>query len=409
MKTTRTLLVAGGLSAIVLSAASASAATLIVIDPTGTVHIQQPLPCGGTLDLTRPIAGGRIEVAPAVARGAIKFDLTRLELFIAPFSVRRACQGIEAIAEFSEIGVRLAGAVSFAGEAVGGIGDVEGGLFRFTIPKEQILILESIVDNAPVRQPETGYRRPSEDVTGLIDLRRRTVEIHVALAARVHFRAGCVGDRCLIDEVHEGTQTTDVVGPIVSPSADRDGDGIPDVRDNCPLAPNPSQALVATPVITAPPDVTLSSCLDHDIGVARATDVCHARPVYLSNNAPARFAAGPNLVTWRGNDGVDPIVTTQQTVTIVDATPPTVSCTPTRPPGNTFRVSAADDCGAPTIRLGRFTLESGEVIQIEETGKPGVRLIGTIGPDHIRHFLVGRGEAIITAADGSNVVSAACR
>jgi hypothetical protein len=406
MKTTRTLLVAGGLGAIVLSAPSASAAALIVIDPTGTVHIQQGLPCGGTLDLTRPIAGGRIEVAPAATGGAITLDLTRLELFFAPFSVRGACQGIEAITEFSEIGVRLAGAVIVTGEP---IGDVEGGALRFAIPKEQFLIYESVRDNAPVRQPESAYRRPSEDVTGVIDPRRGIVEIHVVLTARVRFRAGCVGDRCLIDEVQPGTQTTDVVGPIVPPSRDRDGDGVPDVSDNCPLTPNPTQALVATPVITAPPDITLNSCLDRDIGAARATDVCHARPVYLSNNVPARFAAGPNLVTWRGNDGVDPIVTAQQTVTIVDTTPPTVSCTPTRPPGRSFRVSAADDCGAPIVRLGRFTLGNGEVIQIQETGEPGVRLIGTIGPDRIRHFQVGKGEDIITATDGANVVSAACR
>src|SRR5437773_5417883 len=238
-----------------------------------------------------------------------------MDLFLAPFSVHRECRGIEATAEFFEIGVRLAGAVLIPAEEVG---PLESGQFRFTIPKDTFLMYESILDNVPVRQPETLYQKPSEDVTGLIDLRNRTVEIHVALASRLRFRAGCVGDTCVIDEIKDGTQAADVVGPIVPPNTDRDGDGVPDIVDNCPLTPNRSQTPVATPVLTAPPDVTLSSCLDHQIGVARATDVCHARPVFVSNDAPTRFAIRSNLVTWSGNDGVDPIVTARQTVTIVD-------------------------------------------------------------------------------------------
>jgi len=39
-----------------------------------------------------------------------------------------------------------------------------------------------------------------------------------------------------------------------------------------------------------------------------------------------------------------------------------------------------------------------------------VHLINEVGPEHIKHFHVGKGEAVITATDGSgNVSSAICR
>lgn len=412
MKTRRTLLVGGTFTAIALSATLAYAAplpTLIVTDPRGSVHIQQGLPCDGNLDITRSIVGGRIEVTPISGREKqMLFDLSRLDVFLAPFSVHHQCRGIEATVEFYEIGLKLASAVRFPGEEVAG---AESGQFRFIIPKEKFLIFESILDSAPVRQPETMYQRPVEDVTGLIDLRNRTVEIHVALGSRLRFRAGCVGDTCLINEVKDSTQTADVLGPITPPTRDRDSDGVPDVVDNCPLTANRSQAPVANPVITAPPDVTLHSCLDHTIGTAAATDICHARPVVITNNAPAQFAVGLNLVTWFGNDGVDPIVTALQKVTIQDTMAPAVSCTAANPPGNSFQVAAADDCnGRITLRLGSFALANGEVIQIQETGRPGVRLVGTVGADGFRHFQVGRGEGIVMATDAAgDVASAVCR
>ena len=418
MKTKRTLLAAGAVTAIVLSAPMANAVvlrSLVVLDPAGTVRIQQALPCGDDLDTTRPIAGGRIDVTPAViaadVRGGIVFDLTRMDLFLAPFSVHRECRGIAATAEFFEIGVRLARAVIFTGEPDG---PLELRRYRFTIPKEQFLIYESVLDNAPVRQPETMYQKPSEDVTGVIELLRGSVEIHVALASRLRFRAGCtVGNHCLIDEVKDGTQRADVAGIMVDPAADTDHDGVPDLTDNCPRVANPTQSPVPTPVLTPPRDVTLNSCQNHDIGTAQASDVCHARPVVITNNAPALFAIGQNLVTWSASDGIDPIVTARQMVTIaaVDTTPPTVSCMAVTPPGRTFQVSAADDCGGRlTIRLGTYSLANGELMQIQETGQPGVRLVGTVGADGFRHFQVGRGEGIVMATDAAgNVARAVCR
>jgi hypothetical protein len=183
---------------------------------------------------------------------------------------------------------------------------------------------------------------------------------------------------------------------------------VPDVVDNCPLTANRSQESVATPVISAPPDVTLHSCTDHTIGRATATELCQARGVVIFNNEPARFAVGRNLVTWFGNDAVDPIVSAPQTVTIVDTTAPTASCTPVSTEAPRFQVAGTDDCaGDVGLRLGSYSLANGEVIQIEETGRPGVRLVRST--DGIRHFLVGRGEAVIRAADAAgNATNAAC-
>ncbi len=416
MTTTWTLLVAGAVSAIVLSAPLAHAAPgrpLIVTEPTGTVHIQQALPCGDPLDVRQRIAGGRVDMTPARVGEQLLVNLTRLELFLEPLSVHRACLGLEATAKFSEIGVRLASAVTFgAVPVVTTAGTVDSGVYQFLIPKDQFLIFESVRDNTQFRQPETMYQKPSEDVTGLINLRERTISIHVALAAQLHFRAGCVGDSCVIDTIKDGLETADVQGQIVPPTLDRDGDGIPDVVDNCPLTPNPSQERVATPLIAAPRDVTLHSCLDHEIGRAEATDVCTARPVLIRNNAPAQFAVGENQVTWFGNDAVDPIVTALQTITVQDTTAPTVSCTAVnmRTEAGRFQVAATDDCsGRITLTLGSYTLRDGEVIQIQETKEPGVRLVGT-DTNGIRHFLVGKGQGIIKATDAAgNAAKAACQ
>jgi hypothetical protein len=409
MKMKQTLLVASAMSALVLSARPAQAQsfqTLIVTRPAGSVRIQQALPCGDDLNFARAVAGGRVELIPSRVREELQFTLGRLELFLEPFAVRRTCSGIEATASFSEIGVRLASAVTFP---VTPVETGDAGQYRFTIPKEAFLIYESVVDNSGAPQPERAFQRPTEDVSGLIDVGNRRIEIHVVLATRLHFRAGCVGDRCVIDVVKDGTQTADVTGVIIPPTLDQDGDRIPDLVDNCPLTANPTQAPVATPVLTPPPDVTLHSCLSREIGRATATDVCQVRGVQVTNNAPAKFAPGVNLVTWFGNNGVNPIVSAVQRVTVQDTTAPTVSCTVfgSTVPGR-FQVAGSDDCERVGLALGSYRLANGEVIQIELTRLPGVRLLGT-DANGIRHFAVGPGQAVIAATDAAgNVANAAC-
>lgn len=226
MKTIRTLLVAGIWSASVLSASPANAATplapapssaQIMTDLGGTVHIQQSVPCGDPVDLNSSITQGRMEITPRMLGDKVFFDLTRLDVFLTPFSVGRACGGISAVADFSEIGVRLAGAVRFQGQAAPSTNGAL--LYRFVIPKKSFLIFESVLDNMKRRRPETAYQRPSRHVTGLIELIPtdggmviKRVQLNVALHTKLHFQAGCVtGGACAIDKVEPGTQTTQLV------------------------------------------------------------------------------------------------------------------------------------------------------------------------------------------------------
>jgi hypothetical protein len=213
MNSNRTRLVAGVWSAILLSAPLALALTpnLILTNFAGTLRIAQHVPCGGVVDASTSIAGGLMDITPSQGRNGVQFHLTRLEVTYAPFAVQHECNGIRATADFREIGVRLAAAVKFTGEPIGNPDDLQ---YRFSIPKDQFLMFHSVVDNAPVQQPQTGYKRPSEDVTGVIDLRRGTTQLHVALTSRLRFRAGCVGDRCVIDEELSGTQTTFVTASV---------------------------------------------------------------------------------------------------------------------------------------------------------------------------------------------------
>ncbi len=249
MKITLTLLVTVALSAIVLPSSAAGAQSpLSNTDLSGTVHIQQGVPCGDPVDINVTIRDGLIEITPRViTRDQVLFELTRLVVFVTPFSVHRECMGISADADFREIGLQLAIARRFTGEETGPPGS---GLYRFIIPKEEFLLYESVLDNQPVLQPEAAYQRPSEDVTGLISLdpRRKTVQLHVVFTERLRFRAGCVGaGRCVIDEKHAGTITSDLLAvtapgptpPTVSCTAIRgnsfqvsahDGSGAPTIQ-----------------------------------------------------------------------------------------------------------------------------------------------------------------------------------
>jgi hypothetical protein len=405
-------LVAGVVSAMVLSApvSQARGPNLIINNLRGSLHVSQRVPCGGVVEATTSIADGIMHNSPSLVRADVigpntVFDLTRLDMFFTPFSIQRECLGLNVNLVFTEIGVRLASVIRFTGQSIG------DGRYRFMIPKRQFLVYESVATNLPVPQPMTDYKRPSEDVTGEIDLRRGTAQLHVVLSSRLRFRLGCVHKRCVIDEIHDGTQTTDVTGVLHPPDADTDADGSADLVDNCPLVPNATQSPIATPRLTAPNDVTVSSCQASDLGTPDASEVCRNRPLAISNNSSPKFVIGPNIVTWRATDGIAPPVFDQQVVTVAgaDTRPPTLACTPVGHPRR-YRPTAEDDCGGRlTLKLGTFVLENGEQIQIEETGKPGVRLVGKVGNDGVRHFLVGKGEALVLATDDSgNVARAAC-
>jgi hypothetical protein len=405
MKTKWMLLVIGSASGIALAATlvhSADLRPMVVNIIRGNLHIVQQVPCD-TLTVDTPVTQGRILITPAegfdVADGK-SFVLIGFTISFAPFTMRASCRGFERARTYNLLSVQLGKAVAFIAR------DPGDGVFAVTIPKGDFLIYETAVVDG--RISEKSYAHPSEDVTGTLNLARGTAAMHVVVARNIHFEEGCTTRPCTIDENDPGTLTVDVSGTIAFP--DSDGDDVADRDDNCRFVANPDQSRVATPTITAPPDLTLASCADHHIGVARATDVCDGGRVTITNDAPRTFPIGSTVVTWTVRDAKFRAATATQNVTIIDSTPPTVTCLPDGPPGGTFQVSVFDDCDVPTVRLGSFVLANGERIKIEEAGQHGVRLINDVGPDRLRHFRVGKGEAVIIATDAShNSASASCR
>jgi len=464
------------------SAAAARASDLtpaVVTNLTGSLHIQQGVPCGNDVDVVRPVVRGRLELTPAdglAVTGGRSFALTRVEIGFEGFSVHRDCLGIGQTRTYNELDVQLGRTASFVAVPSSAGPDI----FDVTIAKDKLLLYQTDTMNGAL---EAAYLNPSADATGAIDLAHGLVELHVVVATSVHFQAGCVGSRCVIDETKPGLMTADVVGTIAFPDADHDG--VADRADNCRFVANPDQTAVPTPTIAAPGALTFASCADHDIGAATGTDVCDGGPVTVTNDAPATFNTGANPVTWTAADTHGRTATATQTITIVDTTtptftfvpldvsagdcgavslgaataaddcagtpavtndapatfgvgttvvtwtatdasgnaatatqrvvvtdavPPAAACEPVNPIGHEFRVSSGDACGTATISLGSYGLANGERIKVHETGQPGVRFVGVAGPDSIRHFHVGQGQAVITAVDPSgNVTTAVCR
>lgn len=114
------------------------------------------------------------------------------------------------------------------------------------------------------------------------------------------------------------------------------------------------------PSIILPADV-IEECSAPDgtavvLGTATATDSCDANPV-VDNNAPALFPLGDTQVTWAATDADGNQASDIQLVTVVDTTPPEVTCnapaTITPPDAEiSFTATATDQCQAdvtPTI------------------------------------------------------------
>ena len=468
----------GAAAVVALVAQSGGAASGPSLQPmtvgnlTGTLRVQQAIPCGNHIDQSTPVSTGRLILSPAGGidvAGGKQFTLASGSISFVPFAMSGSCDDISETTHFQEVDVQLGQAVTFTAAAAG------GGLYNVLIPASSLVIYQaSVVDG----NLQTGYKVPIQDVTGTIDLTTGAVTMHVVLGTSVHFQGGCAIIGCLVDETDSGTVTTDLAGTIAFP--DSDGDGVPDNVDNCRFVANPDQSPVPTPSLTPPLNITIPSCLDHQIGRASAYDVCDGGPVSVSNNAPVQFPLGGSTVVWSAEDqksrtvtasqivtvvdttpptftfvppalmentcgpvnigqatatddcagtteitnnapsyffvGTTPVTwtatdvsgnmsTASQTVTVVDTTPPAISCVSDGPPGGTYLVTGSDACGAPTLRLGSYVIGNGERIKINETGQSGVTLIGV--SDGVRHFHVGKGQAIVTATDGSNNVSSA--
>jgi hypothetical protein len=155
---------------------------------------------------------------------------------------------------------------------------------------------------------------------------------------------------------------------------------------------------------------------------ATAQDNC-AGPLQASGPGSATYPLGTTHVNYTAIDPSGNAGSCSTSVTVVDTTPPVVTCTPSvNPSGQNipkasnedgfYRVGATDSCtnAGLAIRIGTYTLGVGETIKITQTpGKSGVRLVNTMGPAAIKHFQVGPGDATITATDGAgNAASVTC-
>ena len=482
------LFLIGSMSGIALAAGLIQAADLhpmVVNNPTGSLRIQQGIPCDDDVDQTTPVTQGRIEITPAqgvAVPGGRLFALTRVNVSFAPFSIHRSCLGFGETRSYTAVGVQLGQSVSFTAAAAA------PGVYAVTIPKDDFVIYESAIVNG---NSEAGQKRPSQDVTGTIDLAHGTVQMRVVVATRIHFRAGCLFGHCAIDETRNGSLTATLSGSITFPDAD--GDGVPDGADNCRFLANPDQRPVATPTITPPGGVTVASCAERRIGVVTAFDICDGDLVLTANDAPPTLLPGLNVVTWQAQDAAGRVATATQNVTVADRTPPiftfvppdiavntcgpvklglptarddcagtptitsnapptfrvgrtvvtwtatdgarnratdtqtvtvtdtvrpAVACRPVdsdRDPTNVdaggfFRVSSSDACTAsPIIRIGDFPLAQGELINITQGLKAGVRLVRIADLTHTKYFEVASLEDLIVATDqAGNVGSASC-
>ncbi len=328
MKTIWTLLLASSLIAAAPAAARATDLQPMVIQGVGgNMHIHQstPFPCPD-LDADVAVIGGRFEIAPAegqdLGRGAKRFVLTRGTVRIHPFTVSVSCLGDDERRAYSALSVQVSGAVSFIALPSG------PGAYTFVIPPGDILLYEAATANGA---PETGDRHPRDPVTGTIDTRAGTATMHVVVATRIH--VDVLGD-------FDGALTTDLSGSLVFP--DKDGDGVADRNDNCPLVANADQSPVVSPLVRAPADITLHSCLNAHVGGPVAVDICEGGPVTVTDNAPFPYPLGPTVVTWTGEDSHGHVESDTQTVTVVDTTAPTFTFVP---PDITVA-----DCGH--VRLG---------------------------------------------------------
>lgn len=178
------------------------------------------------------------------------------------------------------------------------------------------------------------------------------------------------------------------------------------------------------PALTCPAPQTVE-CTGSGSAVATysatATDNCGFASTSCVPPSGSSFPLGTTAVTCSAVDDSKNSSSCSSSVTVVDTTKPVVSCVEGVNPSDKnvpkarnedgfYKVSASDICTPPVIKIGSFTLASGETIKITQTpGKSGVRLVNTMGKPAIKHFQVGPNDAVITATDGSgNQASVTC-
>jgi hypothetical protein len=420
----------------------------------------------GRLELTPaegiPVAGGR------------RFTLTAATIRFAPFSVSRSCLGFGETRNYTEVGVQLAQVMSFTASPAGGTlynvlipkdnfvfrenalvnGEVETGNRRACEDVAGTIdIGTGAVQMHAVVTTSVHFQAGCLPLVGCIIDETKSGRLTADLAGTMTFPdsdGDTVPDRvdnCRFvfnpDQSPVATPAITVPPNVTLGSCADRAIGFASASDRCDAGPVSvtsdapgtfaSGANVVTwtardqqgrtasrtqtvtvadttaPTFTfVPPDVEARNCGPVALGRPTATDDCAGAPTF-SNNAPFFFRAGTTAVTWTATDAARNRSTATQRVTVTDAVAPLASCRELRFKDDLFQVSSIDACTrTPTITLGQYTLANGEIIKIEESHHPGVKLLKVV--HGIKHFRVGRGEAVIRAVDqAGNQTTAPCR
>jgi hypothetical protein len=315
-------------------AATALAASDLIIKTGGQMRVQLSVPSDHDVDQITPVTAGRIEIAPIVfvPGFAGRFWLNHVSLNFADFMIERRPFGAH---QFRAVGMHLRDAVSFWAL------EVQPSVYTFKIPPDEITFYSGTLNNGDL---QAGNQYPTQDVTGTIDLKNDTFKAEAVILQHGSFFG--------IDVDGPLTVTlTGVIGP------DQDADGVSDGKDNCMLVPNPAQQEIASPVIAKPPTLAFNTCAIPALVPPTAVDVCDGLSVDFTNDAPLTFPVGTTSVNWVGRTPANRVASAIQRVGVADTTPPVFLSVP---PPITFTACrpvsiglamASDDCdfGGPVV------------------------------------------------------------
>ena len=157
------------------------------------------------------------------------------------------------------------------------------------------------------------------------------------------------------------------------------------------------------PVLTVPPDVTIAACDLPNIGTATATDAVSTPTI--GNDAPARFALGLTVVTWRAADAAGNTATGTQRVTAELGDDP--SCCPAgsrvyvgTAGTDVFQGTPGSDCILG--RGGNDVINAVGGADFISGGKGNDTIAAGFGDDLVRG---GAGDDVIDAGPGNDTVS----
>ncbi len=198
-----------------------------------------------------------------------------------------------------------------------------------------------------------------------------------------------------------------------------------DVAGNTSSCTNQITVVDTTPpVLTVPPDITITSCGTPSVGTATATDACGAAPVTITNNKPPKFPAGTTVVTYTATDAAGNSTSKTQRVTVTVTLADDPNCCPGATNiivgssvSQTLTGTAGSDCilglGAnDTINGlgGDDFISGGEGDDIIDGGAGNDQLFGGGGQDQLTGGIGndilngGEGDDTCRAGDGDDIL-----